>query len=168
MVLDKIILKSPEFFAKSLDIKITSSDIIEKINAFDWLELGEATSQEEYSKIIYKVYSRFNFKYKKSYEQIVILAFANLFTEAVLKIKEAIESVHRSYNVEGSGNGFRNAIVDRYYYIQYWADKKNIPVNYNEKDEAKRNLFNFDTIVLSILADKLAIFNNYEANKPKK
>jgi len=167
MVLEKVILKHSEFFAKSLDIKITSSDIIEKLNAFDWLDLSEANSQEEYAKVIHSVFLRFNFKYKKSYEKIVILAFTNLFSEAVTSIKEAIESVQKSYNVEGSGNGFRNAIVDKFYYIEYWANKKNIPVNYNETNFDKRNLFNFDTIILSILSDKLAIFNNYEANKPK-
>lgn len=164
---EKTILKHGEFFAKSLDIKITSSDISNKINAFDWLELTEAKSQEEYHEIVSKIFLKFKFKFKPQHKSIIETAFANLFIEAVEKIKKGIEYVSKSYNIETSGSAFRNPIVDKYYYIEYWATKRNIPVNYNEKDEIKRNLFNFDTILLSILSDKLAALNSYELNKPK-
>jgi len=167
-VKEKTILKYGEFFAKSLDIKITSSNIIDKINAFDWLDLSEAKSESEYEKILLEIFGRFKFKYKSKHKAIIQAAFANLFVEAVSNIKEAIEQVSKSYNIEGGGSPFRNAIVDKFYYIEYWANKKNIPVNYNEKDQDKRKLFNFDTILLSILSDKLAAFNHYEVNKPKK
>ncbi len=42
-----------------------------------------------------------------------------------------------------------------------------IPVNYNEKEQENRKLFNLDTIILSILADKLEVLNAFERNKPK-
>jgi hypothetical protein len=167
-VKEKIIVKHGEFFAQALDIKIKSSDILNKINAFDWYDLCDSKTAEEYLLIITGVYNRFNFKCSKQHFEIVFAAFVVLFNEAVKDIKNGIEHVSKSYNVESSGSGFRNDIVDKYYYIEYWANKKNIPVNYSEKDQTKRNLFNFDTILLSILSDKLAAFNSYELNKPKK
>lgn len=83
-------------------------------------------------------------------------------------LRDAIEHTNLSYNVEGSTRGFTNPAVDRMYYISYWANKKNIPVNFNEKKQEKRELFNMDTIILSILADKLNNFNEFERLKPKK
>lgn len=165
---EKAILKHEDFFAKVVNIGITSNEIVDKINAFDWLDLTEAKTEEEYSLIVFSIFQRFTFKHPKKYDSIIKKAFTFLFVEAVENIKEAITAVSRSYNVEGGTTGFRNEAVDKFYYIEYWATKKNIPVNYNEKNLEKRNLFNFDTIILSILADKLRTFNEYEANKPKK
>ena len=167
-LIEKTILNNEDFFAKSLDIKITSSDIIDKINAFDWLDLTEAKDVNEYSRIMYEIFDLFNFHYPKKYDHIIRKTFANLFVEAIDLIKESILAVSKSYNIDGNTGGFRNPIVDKFYYIEYWADKKNIPVNYNEKQRVNRNLFNFDTIILSILSDKLKGFNQYEQNKPRK
>lgn len=168
MGLEKIILKHEDFFALSINIGITSNDIVDKINAFDWLDLTEAKTQDAYNKIVYSIFARFPFLYHKKHESIIQKAFAVLFVEAVEGIKGAILAVSKSYNIEGGTTGFKNEAVDKFYYIEYWATKKNLPVNYNEKNLEKRNLFNFDTIILSILADKLRTFNEYELNKPKK
>lgn len=165
---EKAILKHEDFFAKSVSIGITSNEIVDKINAFDWLDLSEAKTENEYNKLLFSFLDRFIFKYPKKYDSIVKKAFALLFVEAVENVKEAINAVSHSYNIEGGSSGFKNEAVDKFYYIEYWATKKNIPVNYNEKNIEKRNLFNFDTIILSILADKLRTFNDYELNKPKK
>lgn len=168
MDLEQEILKNEEFFAKSLKIGIDKGHIIDKINAFDWLELVEATSAEQYGAIALSVFNRFRFKFPKKYRSIVLKAFAELFAEAVLAIQDSIKAISGSYNVEGGGDSFKNEVVDKFYYIEYWANKKNIPVNYNEKDLSKRDLFNFDTILISILSDKLKNLNEYERNKPKK
>lgn len=167
-LIEKTILQHDDFFAKSLDINITKSDVIDKINAFDWLDLTEANTPEQYYKVMFSIFDMFNFKYQNKYDDIIRKAFANLFIDAVDAIKESILAVSKSYNIEGNTGGFRNPIVDKFYYIEFWAEKKNIPVNYNEKDKDKRNLFNFDTIILSILSDKLKSYNDYERNKPKK
>lgn len=169
MGLEKTILKHQDFFAKSLDIKISSSDIIDQINAFDWLDLSEAKTELEYEKIVDSIFKRFSFHNKKSHNPIIRKAFEWLFVEAVEKIKESVIAVSKSYNIDGGGSdAFSNSVVNKFYYINYWADKKNIPVNYNEKDFNKRKLFNFDTIILSVLSDKLKVLNDYERNKPKK
>ena len=76
---EKIILKNDDFFAKSLNIGITSSDIIDKINAFDWLDLTEATSLERYAEIMFSIFDLFTFKYPKKYDAIVKKAFTSLF-----------------------------------------------------------------------------------------
>ena len=168
MGLEKTILQHQEFFAKSLNIGLTSNKIIDKINAFDWLDLNNAKTEIDYAIIVMDIFKRFRFKYPKKFEAIIKNAFAVLFVEAVENIKAAITATSGSYNIEGSKTGFRNEVVDKFYYIEYWANKKLIPVNYNETDLKKRELFNLDTIILSILADKLRAFNEFEANKPKK
>lgn len=167
-LIEKKILKHKDFFNKSIDIKITSLDIIDKINAFDWFDLQEAKTPESYTKIVTSIFNRFKWKYHKQFHVIVFERFCFLFVEAIEQIKESIEAISKSYNIEGGGGGFRNELVDKYYYIEYWANKKNIPVNYNEKDYNQRKLFNFDTILLSILSDKLSTFNEWERNKSKK
>lgn len=168
MGIEKIILKHHLFLSQSLDIGINSIDIIDKINAFDWFDLADAKTEIEYQNIILSIFNRFNFAFPKKYEMIIKEAFAFLFVEAVKKIKDSILAISKSYNIDGSSFGFRNDIIEKYYYIEYWATKKNIPVNYNEKDLSKRNLFNFDTILLSLLSDKLRIFNEHELNKSNK
>ena len=161
-------MKHEDVFAKFVDIKINAGDIIDKINAFDWLDLSEANSERDFEKVVYRLFNLFNFQYPKQYDSAVKKAFSHLMAEAITKIKESITAVSGSYNIEGSKSSFKNAIVDKFYYIEYWANKKNIPVNYNEKNQDKRGLFNFDTIILSILSDKLRTFNEFEQNKPKK
>lgn len=168
MGLDKIILKHHSFLSECLNIGIDSNKIIDKINAFDWFDLSEAKTAEQYQIIINSIFSRFNFVYPKKYDTIIKEAFSHLFADAVIKIQQSITAVSKSYNIEGGSSGFRNEVIDKYYYIEYWANKKNIPVNYNEKNLDKRNLFNFDTIILSILSDKIKTFNEWEQNKPKK
>ena len=165
---EKAILRHEDVFAKSLDIKITHLDIVDKLNAFDWLDLNEAKSEEDVAVIVLRFFDMFNFKFPEAYRAIILKAFTIQFTEALEYFKDAIANVQHSYNVKGSSKGFQNDTVNKFYYISYWADKKNIPVNFNEKDQEKRSLFNFDTIILSILADKLAVLNEWERNKPKK
>lgn len=165
---EKAILRHPEQLAKHLKIGIEATDIVDCINAFDWLDLQNANSAEEFDVIVMRIYSLFNVKVSADAAGIVYLSFATKFEDAVKFIKRGIENVHASYNIEGGSRGFTNPTVDQFYYISYWADKKGIPVNFNEKRQEHRALFNMDTIVLSILADKLEQFNKYEREKPKK
>lgn len=166
--IEKAILRHENSVAKYLNIGITAEQIVDKINAFDWLDMAEAKNEQEMAAICLKFFKSFKFKYRKEFETIVLKAFAHKFKEAQVYLADAITEVSHSYNVEGSSRGFQNDTVNKFYYINYWADKKNIPVNYNEKSQEKRALFNLDTIILSILADKLHTFNEFERNKPKK
>ena len=168
MGLEDIILKHQDTFALHLDIKISYSDIIDKINAFDWLDLQSANSEIEYQNICFDVFNRFNFKYKKAHELIIKKAFINLFQKSIEHIKESITAVSQSYNIPEIKEGFRNPTIEKFYYIEYWANKKNIAVNFNEKDYEKRAIFNLDTIILSILSDKLKMYNEYESSKQKR
>lgn len=168
MAIEKTILKYQDVFAKNLDIKIKPADIIDKINAFDWLDLQNANNEIDYEKICFSIFNQFNFTYKKKHELIIKKSFVYNFTKAIEQIKESIIAVSKSYNIPDLKDGFRNQLIEKFYYIEYWANKKNIPVNFNEKNLEKRSLFNLDTIILSILSDKLKILNEYESSKPKK
>jgi len=168
MSLEKTILKHEDFFAASLNIKITSNDIVDKINAFDWLDLGDSNNVDQFQAITLRIFNLFNFQYAKKHERIIIKAFMLLFQEAVKSIKQAIEETSQSYNIEGGSKGFQNEAINRMYYIEYWSTKKHLPVNYNEKKQEIRELYNLDTILLSILADKLRVFNDFERSKIKK
>lgn len=166
---DKAILRHEDELAKFLDLGgVKYTDIVDKINAFDWLDIQLANSSEQMAVIVLRLYESFNFKVPEVYSSIVLKAFAHKFNEAIIYLRDAIEETNASYNVEGTTKGFQNDTVNKFYYINYWADKKGIPVNYNEKDQKNRALFNLDTIILSILADKLNAFNTFERNKPKK
>ena len=165
---DLAILRHAEANAKHLDIKITIEDIVDRINAFDWLDLGQADTPDKLAAIILKFFKSFRFEYPPAFEAIILQAFTFKFHKALEYLRDAIEHVSASYNVEGQSRGFTNPAVDRVYYIRYWADKKNIPVNFNEKSQEKREIFNLDTIILSILADKLNNLNEFERLKPKK
>lgn len=164
---EKAILRHEDVNAKFLNIGITTEQIVDRINAFDWLDIQLAESDEQMAAIVFRFFKSFNIKCPRAYEPIVLKAFAYKFTEAIKYLRAGIEDVNQSYNIEGSSKGFRNDTVDKFYYINYWADKKSIPVNYNEKRQINRELFNLDTIILSILADKLNVFNEFERNKPK-
>jgi len=165
---EKAILRHEDVNAEFLNIGITHLDIVDKINAFDWLDIQEADTPEAFAAIVLRFFKAFKIQCPNAYTPIVTKAFTHKFTQAVKYLRDAIADVQASYNVEGSSRGFRDATVDKLYYIQYWADKKSIPVNFNEKRQEKRELFNLDTIILSILADKLNVFNEFERNKPKK
>lgn len=165
---DLAVLRHEDALCKYLQLGVTHLQIVDKINAFDWLEIQEAKSEDDMARIVLRFYESFNIQTSPAFRQIVVKAFTHRFIMAVEYFLDAIENVHQSYNVEGSSKGFQNDAVNKFYYISYWADKKNIPVNFNEKNQTNRDLFNFDTIILSILADKLQVFNNFERNKPKK
>jgi len=164
---EKTILKHGDALAAYLQIGVTHLDIVDKINAFDWLDLGEAKNEQEMAVIVMRFYQSFNIKTSKPFEAMVLKAFTHKFNKALKYLADAIEEVKHSYNVEGSSRGFQNDVVNKFYYINYWADKKLIPVNYNEKRQQNRELFNLDTIILSILADKLEVLNAFERNKKK-
>lgn len=165
---EAVILKNAEALAPAIDIKILADDIIEKITAFDWLDLGAAKNEADFAAIIANIFKRFNFAYPARFDPAIRAAFLPRFLQAVEVIKRTIEAVDKSYNVPEASKGFQNAEINRFYYIDYWANKKVIPVNHNEKNEEKRALFNLDTILLCILADKLAVLNEYERTKTKK
>lgn len=165
---DKVVLRHEDALAKYLELGITAEDIVNRVNAFDWLDLQLVKNETGMAAIILRFYEGFNFKVPPAFQAIVLKAFSHKFNEALVYLRDAIEEVNASYNVEGTSRGFQNETVNKLYYINYWADKKNIPVNYNEKKQGNRALFNLDTIILSILADKLDRFNEFERNKPKK
>ncbi len=166
---DKAVLRHEDALAPFLDLGgVKYTDIVDKINAFDWLDIQLANNEQQMGAIVLRFYESFGFKTDPRFGKIVLTAFAHKFNEAIIYLRDAIEEVNASYNVEGTSKGFQNETVNKFYYINYWADKKNIPVNYNEKKQINRELFNLDTIILSILADKLQVFNEFERNKPKK
>jgi len=78
---EKTILKHEDFFARSVNIGITSDAIVDKINAFDWLDLTEAKTEIEYSKVLLSIFERFNFKYPKKYDSIVKNSFGRFRLE---------------------------------------------------------------------------------------
>lgn len=164
---EKAILRHEDANARFLNIGVTVEQIVDRINAFDWLDIQLVQNDEQMAAIVFRFFKSFNIQCPGAYEPIVLKAFACKFVEAIKYLKTGIEEVNQSYNIEGTSKGFRNDTVDRFYYINYWADKKSIPVNYNEKRQKKRAEFNLDTIILSILADKLNVFNEFERNKPK-
>lgn len=164
---EKAILRHDDALAQYVNIGVTVEQIVDKINAFDWLDIQLAKSEEDLTPIVMRFYSSFNFKVASAFQAIVLKAFTHKFTEAVKYLQNGIEDVAASYNIPDNPRGFQNETVNKFYYINYWADKKQIPVNYNEKKQENRALFNLDTIILSILADKLQTLNTYERNKPK-
>lgn len=166
-LIEKTILKHKDTFSQFLDIGISVNEITAKVNAYDWFDLQEAKNESDIKSVVNNIWSKFNFKIKKEYAEIINQAFYYKFLKSIIQIKEAIEYTNASYNIPNSSSGFENDIVNKYYYLNYWANKKNIPLNINEKDQAKRDLFNLDTIILSILAEKLQSYNEYERNKPK-
>jgi hypothetical protein len=165
---EKAVIRHGDALARYLELGLTAENIVDRVNAFDWLDIQLANSEEAMASIIFRFYESFNIQTPAAFQPIVLRAFAHKFTEALKYLRGAIEEVNATYNVEGGGKGFQNETVNKFYYINYWADKKSIPVNYNEKRQEKRELFNLDTIILSILADKLHVFNEFERNKPKK
>lgn len=166
--IDKAILKHQDTLAKFVNCGVSKEMIIDKLNAFDWLELQQAETEIEMGAIIMRFFEMFKIQTKPAFKSIILKSFTHKFIEAINEIKEAIEFVNGSYNIDGSSRGFQNDTVNKFYYINYWAEKKLIPVNYNEKEQKKRDIFNFDTIILSILADKLNVFNEYERTKAKR
>lgn len=165
---EKAILRHELELHKFLKIGVTPEQIVDKINAFDWLDIQMAKSEQDLAPIVMRFYESFNIRVPlESYKPVVLMAFTHKFTQAVKYLQSAIEDVAESYNIPDNPRGFQNETVNRFYYINYWADKKQIPVNYNEKKQENRELFNLDTIILSILADKLQTLNTYERNKPK-
>lgn len=150
-----------KFLSKSLVIGVTVDEIMSEFNAFDWIEIKDLPIEE----VIADFKKRTKFKEKKS--EIRHEAFLHKFKNAILNLSALIEEVHASYNIPSS-KGINNEHINRYYYIKYWADKKNIAVDYNETNFNKRKLFNFYTILFDIFADKLANFNAYNAQKEKK
>ena len=166
-LIEKTILKHKDTFSQFLDIGISVNEITAKVNAYDWFDLQEAKNESDIKSVVNNIWSCFNFKIKKEHSEIINQAFYYKFLKSIIQIKEAIEYTNASYNIPNSSGGFENDIVNKYYYLNYWANKKNIPLNINEKDQPKRELFNLDTIILSILAEKLQSYNEYERNKPK-
>lgn len=160
---EKIILSNEDFYAKTLNIGVSVDDIMAEVNAFDWLELKEKPIQETFADFK----KRLNFQNTKSeYYSIREKAFAHKFERAIVNLSAFVEEVNSSYNFGGKG-GISNPVIDRYYYLKYWADKKHIAVDYNELDYNKRKQFNFYTILFDIFAGKLENFNAYNKQKDK-
>ncbi len=160
---DKIILANEDFYAKTLNIGVSVDDIMAEVNAFDWMELKQKPISETYADFK----SRLNFQNIKSeYYSIREKAFAHKFERAIVNLSKLVEEVNSSYKIPGKG-GVSNSEIDRYYYLKYWADKKQIAVDYNEIDYNKRKIFNFYTILFDIFAGKLDNFNAYYKAKEK-
>jgi hypothetical protein len=154
---EDIILTNEDFYCKNLVIGITVDDIMAEVNAFDWLELKQKPIEIVFSDFK----KRLNFKNPNGkYFSIREKAFAYKFERAIINISAFIEEVHSSYNIPSKG-GVSNDLMQQYYYIKYWADKKLIAVDYNEQNYSKRKLFNFYTILFDIFATKLENFNSH-------
>tara|TARA_R110000782_G_scaffold1051_1_gene3769 strand:- start:1454 stop:1945 length:492 start_codon:yes stop_codon:yes gene_type:complete len=152
---ESIILDNEDFYCKSLSIGVKVDDIMAEFNAFDWMELrlkSTASIFEDFKK-------RLSFKNPRGkYFNIREKAFAYQFERAVINLSALVNEVNKSYNIPSAG-GVNNEELSRYYYLKYWADKKQIAVNYNETNYDKKKLFNFYTILIDIFANKLDNFN---------
>jgi hypothetical protein len=153
------------FFGNFVKIGITEDDLIMKITAYDWLELVESETDTEVLSVINKVYIRYIFKAPFYVKPFIKIRFNYLFSIAVKEIKDLIEEINGSYNVDVAKQTIPNDAIDRYWYLKYWADKNSIPVNYNEHREEERDKFNLYTILMNILADKQSIFYTYGSSK---
>lgn len=149
-------IENEDFIAKGLVIGVTVDQMMSEINVFDWIDLDSLD--------IKSFQARLKFKNK---ERIYQKAFIYKLERAILNLSSLVEEVHSSYNIP-STKGISNEYIDRYYYLKYWADKKNIAVNYNETDYNIRRKFNFYTILFDIYADKLVNFNAYNRQKDVK
>lgn len=155
--MDKIILSNEDFYAKTLNIGVTTDDIMAEVNAYDWLEFRHKAPEE----VLKDFKRRTGFKNPLgSYYSIREKAFAYKLERAIANLSTLVEEVNRSYNIPSKG-GLNNSNIEQYYYLRYWADKKATPLDYNEQDYKKRKLFNFYTILFDIFASKLDNFNAY-------
>ena len=152
---ESIILDNEDFYCKSLSIGVKVDDIMAEFNAFDWMELRLKST----TSIFEDFKKRLSFKNPRGkYFNIREKAFAYQFERAVINLSALVNEVNKSYNIPSAG-GVNNEELSRYYYLKYWADKKQIAVNYNETNYDKKKLFNFYTILIDIFANKLDNFN---------
>lgn len=155
---ENLVLSNEDFFCKTLNIGITVDDMMAEVNAFDWMELRDLSEVE----IFEDFKKRLNFKNPiGEFYSIREKAFAHKFAKAIKELSAIVEEVNKSYNIPKKGNKAENKYIMRYYYIRYWAEKKQIAVDYNERDYNKRKLFNFYTILFNIFAEKLDNFNSH-------
>lgn len=152
--------KNDNLLAKVLVIGVTVDQIMAEVNAYDWMELRTA----DIEKVLKDFKERTGFVKSSRLSE---AAFAHKFERAIINLSSIVDEVHASYKIP-SPKGVQNGQIDAYYYLKYWGDKKNIPLNYNETDLEKRKLFNLYTILFDIFADKLANFNAYNAQNAKK
>ena len=160
---ENIILNNEDFYCKNLVIGISIDDIMAEVNAFDWMELKQKPIEEVFQD--FKKRLKFD-NPKGKYFSIREKAFAYKFERAITNLSAIVEEVNSSYNTPNKG-GISNAHLQKYYYVKYWADKKQIAVDYNEQDYNKRKLFNFYTILFDIFAIKLDNFNLFNNQKTK-
>jgi len=158
---EHIILSNEDLYCKTLNIGVSVDDIMAEVNAFDWMELRSKNIE-----LIFEDFKqRLNFKNPKGKRHsITEKAFAYKFERAIVNISALVEEVNSSYNIPG-GNGIKNEHTEKYYYLKYWADKKQIAVDYNEKNYNNCKLFNFYTILFDIFAKKLENFNAHNNMK---
>ena len=152
---ESIILSNEDFYCKSLSIGVKVDDIMAEFNAFDWMELRMKSTEVIFTDFKKRI-SFINPPGK--YHSIREKAFAYLFERAVINLSALVNEVNGSYNIPSKG-GVNNDELSRYYYLKYWADKKQIAVNYNETNYDNKKLFNFYTILIDIFANKLDNFN---------
>ena len=158
---EDIILSNEDFYCKNLVIGISIDDIMAEVNAFDWMELKQKPIDEVFQD--FKKRLKFD-NPKNKYFSIREKAFAHKFERAIINLSALVEEVNSSYNIPNKG-GITNDLLQQYYYVKYWADKKQIAVDYNEQDYNKRKLFNFYTILFDIFAVKLDNFNTFNNQK---
>jgi len=158
---EDIILSNEDFYCKNLVIGISIDDIMAEVNAFDWMELKQKPIEEVFED--FKKRLKFD-NPKNKYFSIREKAFAHKFERAIINLSALVEEVNSSYNIPNKG-GISNDLLQQYYYVKYWADKKQIAVDYNEQDYNKRKLFNFYTILFDIFAVKLDNFNTFNNQK---
>ena len=158
---ENIILSNEDFYCKNLVIGITVDDIMAEVNVFDWLELKQKPIEAVFED--FKKRLKFD-NPKNKYYSIREKAFAYKFERAIINLSALVEEVNSSYNIPSKG-GISNELLQKYYYVKYWADKKIIALDYNEQDYNKRKLFNFYTILFDIFAVKLENFNTFNNQK---
>jgi len=99
---DKAVLRHEDELAKFLDLGgVKYTDIVDKINAFDWLDIQLADSREQMAIIVLRLYESFNFKVPEAYSSIVLKAFAHKFEEAAFCYQSVTPG--RIYGSQGGG-----------------------------------------------------------------
>jgi len=160
---ENLILANEDLYCKSLNIGITVDDIMAEVNAFDWMDMKLKPTEA----VLRDFQKRLSFENKlNKFYSIREKAFAYKLERALVNLSKLVEEVNSSYNYGGKG-GINNPVLDQYYYLRYWADKKSIAVDYNEQDYNKRKLFNFYTILFDIFANKLDNLNAFNNSKTK-
>jgi hypothetical protein len=161
----KEIIKNPIFFAENMDIKISVEDIKKKITAYDWLEICDCKNDYDFKNVVNQHFSKITFKSSRWIRPFIKIRYAKLFFLAVRELHELISAVSKAYNTDVAIQNNKNDVLNKLYYLSYWAKEKNLPLNIHETNDLEKNKYNLESILISILKDKKDIYDEYSRQK---